>query len=130
MPSAWRWIFWVEIPLMTLTVLYWLIRPIHYLRNIVGIGTPTQADRFLLTLYAGVTLTLAGYYAFLLAEVPLTDLTFLVFEVVLLFGDLFIIGATIVYMKKVIWNWGLVTQVIMAFLWGAYRVVFLAVVWP
>lgn len=129
MPSVWRWIFWVEIPLMSLTILYWLALPYHYLKSVIGMTNPGRAERFLLVLYAGTTFTLATYYAFILVEIPLNDLVFLVFQLVLLVGDVVIVVASTIYMITTFWSWPLIAQVIMALIWGIYRVVFLAVNW-
>lgn len=129
MSSVWRWIFWVEIPLMSITVLYWLLLPYHYLRKILGMINPGRAERLLLTLYAGTTLTLVSYYAFILVKIPLQDLVFLVFQVVLLAGDVIIVIASTVYAVTTSWNWPLLTQIVMAAIWGIYRIVFLAVNW-
>lgn len=129
MVSVWRGVFWVEIPLMVLTVAYWLILPYHYLRTVLGMDNPGRPERFLLTLYAGVTLTLAGYYAFILVEIPLNDLVFLVYQLVLLVGDVIIVGVSSLYMFTTKFNWMLLMQTFMAMAWGSYRVVFLSINW-
>lgn len=131
MASAWRWIFYCEIPLMGITIFWWLFLPYSYLIKVLGIREPGISEQYLLALYAGTTLTLAAYYTFILVKIPLDDLVFLVYQVVLLAGDVFIVGATVIYMIiKKMWNWGLITQAVMALIWGGIRIGFLASVWP
>lgn len=141
MPTVWQCIFWVEIPLVGISVFYWLFFGNHYLTNVIGVVKAGPPERFLLALYAGVTGTMVcAYYAFLLAVVEPTDLTFLVYQVVLLAGDVFIVICSLIYAamtrfrvdldgtEKI--NWGLIAQIVMAFVWGAARVGFLAAEWP
>lgn len=122
----WFYIFWLEIPLVMITTLYWLLTPNHYWRKVIGVLTPGPGQRLVLRLYAGVTLTLVGgYYANLLWFVQLTDVSFIGFQVMLLVGDLMIMSTTLVYMHYQISNWGLIGQVMMAALWAILRFMFL-----
>jgi len=122
----WFYIFWLEIPLVMITTLYWLVAPNHYWRKVIGVLTPGPGQRLVLRLYAGVTLTLVGgYYANLLWFAELTDVSFIGFQVMLLVGDLMIMSMTLVYMHHQISNWGLIGQVMMAALWAILRFMFL-----
>lgn len=124
--TEWTYIFWLEIPLVLVTALYWLFTPNHYWQKVIGVLTPGPGQRLVLRLYAGVTLTLVGgYYANLLYFVNVTDVSFVAFQVMLMLGDLFIILVTLIYMHDQVSNWGLIGQVMMASLWAMLRFIFL-----
>lgn len=132
MSPVWLWLFWAEIPLMGLTILGWCIFPFQYLHYVLAIEKPRKSEYYLLILYAGTTLSLAAYYAFLLATVPLDSLNFLVFQIVLCVGDIHIVVASLIYMvsfsgPKI--NWFLLSQIIMATIWAAIRMVFIPIYW-
>lgn len=132
MSPVWLWLFWAEIPLMGLIALSWFIFPFQYLHYVLAIEKPRKSEYYLLILYAGTVLSLAAYYAFLLATVPLNSLYFLVFQIVLCVGDVYIVVASLIYMvsfpgSKT--NWFLLIQILMATVWAAIRMMFIPVYW-
>ena len=122
LPAGWRQVFWVEIPLVALTLVLWLAAPETYLRDTVGIAAPGPAEVFLLRLYAGTVGSLVfGFYAWLLWQKAVHVPTFRAFQVWLGVGDVAMVVGAALYWSHASRHDLLATQIGLATLWGGLR---------
>ena len=122
---GWRTLFAVEIPLVAGAVLFWLLAPTAYLRDVVGVAAPGPAEVQLLRLYAGSVASLAlGFYAWLLTQPAVHTATFRAFQVCLGVGDAAIIAASLARGDAVSHSHLPAAQIGMAASWLVVRVVY------
>lgn len=122
LPSGWRRLFWIEIPLVAGTLLLWLLAPERYLHDTLGIATPGPAEVLLLRLYAGSVGSLVlCFYAWWLAQRVVHRPAFRAFQVCLGLGDLAIVAASLLHWPHAVEHGMLAVQIGMALLWGGLR---------
>lgn len=120
--SGWRKVFFMELPLVLITLALWLIAPITYLRDTVGIARPGPPEVLLLRLYAGTVGSLVfGFYAWLLSRRDVHLPTFRAFQVCLLAGDVAMIAASVAHWPHATQHALLAGQIGLAALWGCVR---------
>jgi hypothetical protein len=126
LPRGWRTTFRVEIPLVAVTLAYWLAAPEDYLRTTLAIAAPGPPEVLLLRLYAGTVGSLVlGFYAWLLWQPLVHRPTFRAFQASLGFGDVAIVVASVVHWPHTQEHTMLAVQIGMAAAWGMVRVGYL-----
>ena len=127
LPAFWRRVFWVELPIVALTVLYWIVDPHGFLKQTFAIDPAPQGAVFLLWAYAAAVFTLVFYFYARMLYFPVVHVpTFRAYQEGLLLGDVLIV---------IIYAWAALSGTVnaatawasvgMAMFWGTVRVVFL-----
>lgn len=127
LPSAWRRLFQVELPLVLGTLAYWVLAPGSYLSGVLAVAAPESGVRYLLELYAGSVGSLVLYaYARLLFTQKVHLPSFRIFQEGLLVGDIAVVAVSVQMLAEAIVPSGpAAAQLVMALGWGLVRVVFL-----
>ncbi len=122
LPAGWRRLFFVELPLVAVTLALWLLAPATYLHDTVGIAAPGAPEILLLRLYAGTVASLVfGFYAWLLWQPTVHRPTFRAFQACLGAGDVAVVAASLAHWPHATNHTLLAAQIGMATLWGAVR---------
>ena len=125
-PSRWRNLFRVELPLVAGTVVYFVVSPESYLADVLGIAAPDTGTVDLLLLYAGSVGSLVFWTYARLLFLPDPHLpSFRAFQEGLLIGDLEVVGVSLQMLAERGPTAALGAQLAMATAWGVLRGVFL-----
>lgn len=127
LPRAWKTTFWLEIPIVGLTVIYWFMSPSAFLADTFGIEAASTNQVLVLYSYASVVATMVfWFYLRLLLQQKVHLPTFRLYQEALFIGDVGIVA---------IWFYGwwfehLATAPAlgglgMALFWGSVRLLFL-----